>query len=111
MRILQFIFLDNKKKLVPLLLFAVILVFALSGVEDAAGSSGRLQFDLTERAIRRALADCYAIEGYYPPDLSYLYENYHVRVDEEKYFVMYEIFAPNIMPSVRLFDKRPLTYE
>jgi len=110
MRFLRFIFNDNRSKLIPVILFAAILAVALYSVEDAADSSGRLQYDMTLRAIARSLADCYAIEGHYPPNIEYLYENYRVRVDDEKYFVIYEIFAPNIAPTVKLIDRRSPVY-
>jgi len=106
MRFLRFIFYNTKIKLLPLILFALILAVALYSIQDAVDSSNRLQYDMTMRAISRALADCYAIEGYYPPNIEYLYENYRIRVDESKYFVLYEVFAPNISPSVRLIDRR-----
>jgi len=111
MHFLQFIYRNNRKIILPIVLFALILVFVLYGVENAADSSGRLQYDVTARAISRALADCYAIEGYYPPNMNYLYDNYNVRVDEDKYFVLYEIFAPNVSPTVKLIDRRTLIYE
>ena len=94
-----------------MLLFAAILAVALYSVDDATNSSDRLQYDMTMRSISRALADCYAIEGHYPPNIEYLYENYRVRVDETKYFVIYEIFAPNISPTVKLIDRRSPVYE
>ena len=111
MSILRFFIKNNHKKILPLILFAAILAVALYSVQNATNDSDRLQYDLTVRAIQRALADCYAIEGYYPPNMGYLYENYHVRVDESKYFVLYDIFAPNVSPSVRLIDRRSPIYE
>ena len=110
MHILRFIFINNRKKFIPLILLAAIIAFALYGVNDATDSSDRLQHDLTLRSIQRALADCYAIEGYYPPNIEYLYTNYRIRVDEEKYFVVYDIFAPNVAPTVRLIDRRTPVY-
>ena len=111
MHFLQFLYRNNRKIILPIVLFALILIIALYGVENASDSSGRLQYDVTVRAISRALADCYAIEGYYPPNMDYLYDNYNVRVDEDKYFVLYEIFAPNVSPTVKLIDRRTLIYE
>ena len=110
MDFLRFFFNKNRSKLIPLLLFAAILAAAFYSVEDATSSSERLQYDMTLRAISRALADCYAIEGHYPPNIEYLYENYRVRVDENKYFVIYEVFAPNISPTVKLIDRRSPVY-
>jgi len=110
MRFLRFIYNNNRKKLLPIILFAVVLAAALYSVQDATDSSDRLQYDMTMRAISRALADCYAIEGYYPPNIGYLYEHYRVKVDENKYFVLYDVFAPNIAPTVRLIDRRSPLY-
>jgi len=111
MRILRFLSQNSRKKLLPLVFFIAILVFVLYGVQNATDNSGRLQYDFTLRAIQRALADCYAIEGYYPPNMQYLYDNYAVHVDTDKYFVLYDIFAPNIRPTVQLIDRRSLIYE
>lgn len=111
MRFLRFLYSNNRKRILPILLFAVIVAFALYGVQNATNDSDRLQYDMTLRAIQRALADCYAIEGYYPPNIDYLYEYYHVRVDGDKYFVLYDVFAPNIAPTVRLIDRRSPIYE
>jgi len=42
--------------------------------------------------------------------MEYLYTNYRIRVDEEKFFVVYNVFAPNIAPSVRLIDRKSPVY-
>ena len=99
------------KRLRPVVLLIAILAIMMFGMTSAIGTSDRQQHEMTMNAIRRAVADCYAIEGYYPPNMDYLYDNYNVSVDEDKYFVLYEVFAPNIRPSVRLIDKRSPTYE
>jgi len=111
MRILRFFNQNSRKKLLPIVFFVAILIFVLYGVQDATDNSGRLQYDLTVRAIQRAITDCYAIEGYYPPNMQYLYDNYPVRVDTERYFVLYNVFAPNIRPTVQLIDRRSPIYE
>lgn len=43
---------------------------------------------------------CFAIEGAYPPSLSYLQENYGLVVNTDDYVITYESFASNILPSV-----------
>ena len=60
---------------------------------------------LTEQAIKKAVLTCYAIEGMYPSELSYLVENYRLKIDEEKYFVSYDCFASNIMPAIYVFER------
>ena len=52
-----------------------------------------------EETLNNAAVGCYAVEGAYPPDIDYLIENYRVQVNSERYTVMYEIYASNLMPS------------
>ena len=88
--------------LVPTAL-AVLLVFtsALSNLQDGRISEGRQQL---EDAVRRSAVACYAAEGIYPPNLEYLEEHYGIQVDRERYTVMYEIFASNLMPDVTVLE-------
>jgi hypothetical protein len=53
-----------------------------------------------EEAVRRGAVACYAAEGMYPPDLAYLETHYGLQVDRERYTVIYEVFASNLMPDV-----------
>ena len=78
---------------------AVLLLFttALSGLEEGRRDEGRVQL---EDAIRRGAVACYAAEGIYPPNLAYLEEHYGIQVDRERYAVIYEVFASNLMPDV-----------
>ena len=82
---------------------AVLLMFtsALSNLDDGRRSEGRRQL---EDAVRRSAVACYAAEGIYPPDLEYLEEHYGVQVDRERYTVVYEVFASNLMPDVTVLE-------
>lgn len=60
---------------------------------------------LTRQAVRKAVLQCYAIEGMYPAELSYLKEHYNLKIDEEKYRVGYDCFASNIMPEIYVFER------
>ena len=88
--------------LVPAAL-AVLLLFtsALSNLQDGRISEGRQQL---EDAVRRSAVACYAAEGIYPPTLEYLEEHYGVQVDRERYTVIYEVFASNLMPDVTVLE-------
>ena len=81
----------------------VLLMFtsALSNLDDGRRSEGRRQL---EDAVRRSAVACYAAEGIYPPDLEYLEEHYGVQVDRERYTVVYEVFASNLMPDVTVLE-------
>lgn len=82
----------------------VLLCFftALSNLDRGREEEGRRQL---EQALRRACVACYAVEGVYPPDLSYLEERYGLQVDETRYAVFYDIFASNLMPSITVLEK------
>ena len=79
----------------------LIFVSALSNLQEGRISEGRQQL---EDAVRRSAVACYAAEGIYPPNLEYLEEHYGVQVDRERYTVMYEIFASNLMPDVTVLE-------
>ena len=74
---------------------------AISNLQNGRDSEGRAQL---EDAVRRSAVACYAAEGIYPPDLEYLEEHYGIQIDRERYTVMYEIFASNLMPDVTVLE-------
>lgn len=92
------------KKLLPYLLFAVIfavvLGFVMTGLTQADESSNSEGLRVAANSINRAVINCYASEGIYPPTFEYIKEHYGVSIDEDKYVVHYEIFASNIMPNI-----------
>ena len=47
---------------------------------------------------------CYALEGFYPEDLTYLKEHYGLTYDSEKYVVSYEVIGSNLMPDVSVIS-------
>lgn len=54
------------------------------------------------KTVLRAAAQCYAVEGVYPPSLSYLEENYHLVLNHRDFIVSYEAFSSNQPPQVRV---------
>ena len=56
-------------------------------------------------AIQRSALQCYVVEGVYPPNLSYLEENYGLQINTSDYNVTYEAFASNLPPTVRVTRK------
>lgn len=87
------------------LILVLIVGFVLIGVHSASLNSATEGLAITEKAIHRALMQCYAIEGAYPPEVAYLEENYGVLIDHDKYFVYYEAYAKNIIPDVVVAEK------
>jgi predicted small secreted protein len=100
---------DRKKKKtgLPALLLAVLLLTA--AVFYGFGGSGR---DISEEGaaaihetVRRAALQCCVVEGVYPPDLQYLQDNYGLQINTEDYYVVYDCFASNLPPTIRVVPR------
>lgn len=94
-----------KTALFPIVVTGVLIIFlsALSNLNAGSGDEGKKQL---EQAIKRGVISCYATEGFYPPNLEYLEEHYGIRVDEEQYVVIYDVFAENLMPDITVLEKK-----
>ncbi len=66
----------------------------------SAGDAGETR--MVRDAVKNAALTCFAVEGAYPADLQYLRDYYGLAYDETKYHVMYEAFASNQMPEIRV---------
>ena len=79
----------------------VIFLEGMSNLDAGRRSEGKQQL---ETALRRAAVACYAAEGIYPPSVEYLEEHYGIQVDRDRYTVVYEVFASNLMPDVTVLE-------
>ena len=61
--------------------------------------------ELLRRPISEAAVLCYALEGSYPEDVSYLEENYGVVIDRSRYHVFYETFGSNMRPDIEVYRR------
>lgn len=82
-------------------LFCSILFLALIyGTSKIAKDNEGYQQNSLICALRRDIAQCYAIEGFYPPDLSYLEEHYGLTYDTSAFYIDYSAFGSNLYPDV-----------
>ena len=58
-----------------------------------------------KEAIEHAALQCYVIEGAYPVNLQYLKENYGLNINEKNYYVVYDAYAENQLPDIRIVRK------
>lgn len=87
--------------LVPTLLLLILLPFGLGTLSNQMGDKVSAEsLQMVESAIARAAVECYALEGFYPPELRYLTERYGVAIDEGRYFVDYQFIGSNLMPDI-----------
>ena len=85
---------------VALLIEIALFLYMVTGTSDARKTAGR---QLLEDSIREAALNCYVTEGYYPPSLEYITENYGITVSED-YIVDYSVFASNVMPEITILE-------
>lgn len=91
-----------KKSLILALAVGLFFLGAVSRLEEGRRKEGASQL---ETALRRGAVSCYAAEGFYPPDVSYLRQHYGLRFDEESYVVHYRRTASNWMPEIAVMER------
>ena len=95
-------------RLVPSAMLTVASVLFLWNVSSSVTETTiRAQMENLKQAILRSAVHCYAVEGAYPPSLSYLEEHYGISWNQEEYAVDYEILSSNLPPTVTVIDLRP----
>ncbi len=75
------------------------------GLTSLDDTSDELQLQTLEDAISRSCTHSYATNGAYPQALDELIEEYGLLIDETKYIVHYDAFAPNIMPDITVLSR------
>ncbi len=96
---------NYKFKVFYIILIVMLIAYMYIAVKNTQTKSNDESYKILSDAIMRSAVQCYAIEGFYPPNVKYLEENYGLLVDHDKYFVSYSIFASNIIPEIQVFKK------
>ncbi len=94
------------KLLLPVLLFVMIVVVVLVGVQNVSTSASEERLAAMEQAVLRTVVQCYAIEGRYPSSLAYLEDNYGLIIDDERYIYHYQVYGANLLPGIAVFAKK-----
>lgn len=92
-------------KVFTFLLCLAFLLFFLKGIQTVDNTTSSEQAKSLEKAIRRSVVQCYAVEGTYPPSLDYLKEHYGIFYDSDLFFVDYTSIGSNIMPDITILPK------
>lgn len=80
-------------------LLGVVCLFTY-GVDAVSQTTQQEQLAAARRAVARAAVHCYALEGAYPPDMTYLEEHYGLAVNQKEFAIRYNCFASNLMPEI-----------
>lgn len=87
---------QRKITLIILVGFTAMLIF---GMSKFTRTSFYEDTSVIEIAIDSALIECYALEGAYPDDISYLSE-YGIWFDTQKYEYIYQYKGANLKPVI-----------
>lgn len=79
--------------------FALLMAGFVAGVNRFGADTAKRQKESLEKAIVRDIAECYALEGVYPPSLAYMKEHYGLTYDEARFFVDYRPIGGNLYPD------------
>ncbi len=91
--------------LFSLLLALLVLVLTVKGLDNIQSSNDAEQAKILESAVTRSITACYALEGAYPPDITYLTEHYGLVYDSEQYFIDYQYIGANLRPDVTIIKR------
>lgn len=80
-------------------IFVLLATFTTGGASVQAKDEQR---KFLSDAVRRSAVQCYALEGRFPDNLSYLEENYGLIIDHDNFAVYYEPMGSNLIPQIRV---------
>lgn len=91
--------------LLPLVLLAIVIIAFVFFSNTISNSNQSGNYQILENALNRSITQCYALEGSYPPSLSYLVENYGLLYNSEQYFIDYQYIGSNLRPDVTIIER------
>lgn len=93
-------FKEHRSLILSILILVLIVTYVMFGTIATSKSADEEGRRIAERAIRRSVMQCYALEGAYPPSIQYLEDHYGLIVDKDRYHVVYKPDMANIMPTI-----------
>ena len=88
------------RALLPVIAAGLAAWLFFAGLLDLDAGQSEQGVQQLEEALRRAAVSCYAAEGRYPAEVSYMQQYYGVQIDESRYVVHYRVFAEHLMPDI-----------
>ena len=92
----------SKISLIITIILFIVLIFQIQNI--ALLTKKQQQINL-EKALSRDIIECYALEGYYPPDLNYIEEHYGLSYNKSEFFIDYQIEGENIKPTFTIIER------
>lgn len=95
----------NKLKIITVFIIIMFTFYFYYSINNLQLADEKEKYDILSDAIIRSAVQCYSIEGFYPPSIEYLENNYGLIVNHDKYVISYHIFASNIMPEIVVYTR------
>ena len=95
----------NKKDVAAILIFIALIIAFVFLINNITGQGNGRELEIVRDAVKNAALTCYAVEGMYPDDLTYLREHYNLSYNEERYIVSYQPLASNLMPAIKVVER------
>lgn len=89
----------------PIIAFILLFLLFINGLSSVSKTTLDKQQESLSEAIDRSVAQCYAVEGTYPPSLNYLENHYGLYYDHERFFVDYQAIGSNLLPDITIIRK------
>ena len=95
----------NRKDVAAILIFVALIIAFVFLVNNITGKGNGRELEIVRDAVKNSALTCYAVEGMYPDDLSYLRDHYNLSYNEERYIVYYHLLASNLMPTIKVVER------
>ena len=89
----------------PAILLALILVAFTVFTHSINQTNASQEKEILQKAIDRSITQCYALEGVYPDNLSYLEDEYGLTYNKEHFFVDYQYIGSNLRPDITIIER------
>ena len=96
------IILDHKFITTCIIIACIVACVVLYGAASTSEADIADREDAIRQTVQERALQCYVIENAYPESLSYLEENYGLTVNKEDYLIVYDLFAENQPPQVKV---------
>ena len=93
--------------IIGMAMITIVLFSILAPANTFTSNAESRQTKAIEAIIDKALIQCYALEGSYPPNLEYL-ESYGVILDKAHFNYYFEGIGSNVKPIVKVFENNSL---
>jgi hypothetical protein len=95
----------NFKNIFSVLLLLLAIGLFVFGAGSLDSSNDAHEEEIVTSALDRSIMQCYALEGFYPPNLDYLSEHYGFTYNSDHFFIDYTYIGSNLRPDVTIIKR------